>query len=396
MQGKGWRQGRAAVTATALGVAIAAASAGASSAVTVPDLPVQPPEVPPLPTVPELPSAPAPTVPEVTTPEAPSVPRLSPQSSPRSDSGPAPSGSAPAPSAGGGVTGGSAAGGGSAGAPANTPGAGAAAAARESSPGARIRVRRFRKERRFQRSARRLEPCLFALSGFERRVIVLRAGFGGRRPLGRRRVAHRLGASVSRVRRAERGALRALGTARRTHGCLDGSGTGSGAQVLAAVAAPEENGGAPPLIPSTGSGAVRLASASSSQEPVLASMPGMPGLKAAKPGAGSLPPELSGPQSAELRPAAATSAGPSFGLVLALVALALLAIAASTTVLARHRTGAAAPAEAAPVPPAPIEEPTPAPAEPPPARRLSPLTAIGVAVSAISVAVGLLLSRRRH
>jgi hypothetical protein len=394
MQGEGWRQGRAALTATALGVAIAAASAGVSSAVTVPDLPVQPPEVPTVPTVPELPSAPAPSVPEATTPEAPSVPRLSPQPSPQSDSGSAPSGSAPAPSAGG-VAEGPAAGGGSDGAPAETPGAGATAAGHESSPGARILARRFHKERRFRRSAQGLEPCLFAVSGFEREVIVLRAGFGGRRALGRRRVAHRLGASVSRVSRAERRALRALGTARRTHGCLDGSGAGSGAQVLAAVAAPEEMGGAPPLIPTTGSGAVRLASASSSQEPMLASMSGMPGLKAAKPGAGSLPPELSGPQSAGLRQAAATTGGPSFGLVLALVALALLSIAASTTVLARRRTSAPA-AEAAPAPPPPIEEPAPAPAEPPPARRLRPLTAIGVAVSAISVAGGLLLSRRRH
>jgi hypothetical protein len=201
----------------ALGVAIAATSAGTSGAVTVPGLPVEPPQVPPPPTVPDLPSAPTPSAPQVETPDAPSAPQLRPAPSPSLGGGSAPGGSSSGPSDGSASSSdGPAARGGSQGAPAESVGPGAAGSGPRE--GTRALARRVRRERRFRRSARGLESCLFAVSGFERRVIALRAGFAGRRPLRRSQVARRLGTNISSVRRAERSALRGLGTARRTHG----------------------------------------------------------------------------------------------------------------------------------------------------------------------------------
>jgi hypothetical protein len=336
------RQGRAALAAVVLGVAIAATSASTSGAVTVPALPLETPQVPSTPTVPDLPTAPTLSAPQVGTPDAPSAPRLRP---------------APSPSLGGGAPGGSSSGpsgdqapssdgaapaarGGSQDAPASSVGQGAAGSAPRRST--RALARRVRMEQHFRRSARGLEPCFFTVSGFGRRVIALRAGFAGRQPLGRGRVARQLGASLSSVRRAERSALRTMGTARRTHGCLETSSAGG--QVLAAVAAtPVESGGAPPLIQPTASGAAQLVSAQTSQARIVTAgapgspppgMPGIPGLEAAEPGAGSLPPGLSG-----ARPVSDTSGGPPLGLALALIPLALITMAVSTAVLARRRTG---------------------------------------------------------
>jgi hypothetical protein len=85
-----------------------------------------------------------------------------------------------------------------------------------------------RREAAFRRAVRRLQGCLSGLGGFERRVLVLRTGIGGR-PQSVGAVAHRLHTSVSRVRAAEGAGLTHLRQADRRVGCgTSGGGRPSG------------------------------------------------------------------------------------------------------------------------------------------------------------------------
>lgn len=408
MRGNGRRHGRAAVAAFTLGVVLTATTSGASSALTVPQLPVQPPTVPKLPALPKLPSTPVPSVPDVTAPSAPSTPQLQSTPSLRSGGGggapstgaaPAP-GSAPAAGAAPVTAGGGAV---QTGGPGSGSGARSAATPRER----RARTVKARRERRFQRAARKLEPCLFALAGFDRRVIVLRGGYGGRRPLSSARVARRLHASTRRVRVAERRALRTLRATHRTHGCL-GSST---AITVAAIAAPAESGGAQPLL---ASGSTQLATAAgSSSEPRNGGKGATGDVLDAHASKGS-----PAPRPKRIKQVSEASSGPPLAVALGLLLLVFLAVGAALVLFARRRgtpisepQAAPAPVAAAPPSPAPAQEPPPAAAPEPPAEPRSPdspapapaqrrnvrsRTAIGLAASMASVAAGYLVRRRRR
>jgi hypothetical protein len=78
---------------------------------------------------------------------------------------------------------------------------------------------RRRDNRRLQRAVRNLQGCLANVTGLDRRVLVLRAGVGGRPAASRESVARRLGVSQRRVVRAERSGLRSLRGAARSGGC---------------------------------------------------------------------------------------------------------------------------------------------------------------------------------
>ena len=65
---------------------------------------------------------------------------------------------------------------------------------------ARWRSESARRERRLRRTVTRLRACLDGLPTLERRVLVLRAGLGPRRPRPRARVARVLDLSTARVR----------------------------------------------------------------------------------------------------------------------------------------------------------------------------------------------------
>ena len=95
---------------------------------------------------------------------------------------------------------------------------------------------RARRERRLRRVVARLSGCLDAVAAVERRVLVLRAGAGTRRPLTRQAVAARLDASVRQVARTERRGVRHLRAAARSGAC--------GGVAPAAAAATAGDGGA--------------------------------------------------------------------------------------------------------------------------------------------------------
>jgi uncharacterized membrane protein YgcG len=106
------------------------------------------------------------------------------------------------------------------------------------------------RETRLRNRARELRGCLDALPGFDRKVIVLRAGIGTD-ARSRRAVAERLGVSVDRVRRAERSGLRGLREADSDFGCASGgasSGPG-GANGTGGVGLAIASGGAAPTPP---------------------------------------------------------------------------------------------------------------------------------------------------
>jgi hypothetical protein len=67
-----------------------------------------------------------------------------------------------------------------------------------------------RRDRRLRRVVAELGGCLHTLGDLQRRVLVLRAGFGAARPHSRRAVAGRLDTSIRRIARAERRGLREL------------------------------------------------------------------------------------------------------------------------------------------------------------------------------------------
>jgi hypothetical protein len=431
VQGRGRGRISAALAATIAGLAM---TTGAASALPLPKLPVDPPSVPPLPKLPQLPKAPSlPSAPGAPAPETPSLPRLAPP--PALGGGGGAGGSAPVGGTGSPVAG-STGQGGSGAATSNrsaSAGAGATRSRAASTRQSRARSRRARRELRLRRSLRHLEPCLFAVSGFVRRVIVLRAGLGGRRPLSRAGVARRLDTSVGRVRGAERRGLRSMRGAKRSHGCL---ANGSASTVIVTTA-PAEAAGVPALVRTDEAGTAELAAASGSEGS---------GKRDAKadgelPSGGVLGQSGSSnapPPRASVRPTAATadSGIPAVALALGLAALALIAVAGSTIVLSRRRHDepvAAGPqwSTAATSPPpwmAQPEEPRPAESPPPwmaslraarageraqrpplervaaaagphgarPAQRkngAAARTAVGVAASVVA---GLLLRRRRR
>jgi hypothetical protein len=203
------------------------------------------PEVPHVPAVPQLPSVPA--VPSPQVPAAPAPPALP------SPNVPPTGGGAGKLTGRGGVTGG-----GSVGDAASVAGGGLvdAVAAGESGAGqGRQGTGPPARERRLRREVRRLSPCLDALSSLERRVLVLRAGLGGRRALSRGATARRLGISVRRAVAAERRGLGRLTRANRATGC--------------------GRGGAPPSF--SGSVAVAVAVADA---PIVAQVLGVAGVRA--------------------------------------------------------------------------------------------------------------------
>jgi hypothetical protein len=85
------------------------------------------------------------------------------------------------------------------------------------------RQRRAR-ERVFRRKIRRLAPCFYALSGFESRVLALRAGLDGSRPQSRGYVARRLEVSRRTVHRTESRGLRKLRRTNSSDRCAFASG----------------------------------------------------------------------------------------------------------------------------------------------------------------------------
>jgi hypothetical protein len=231
------------------------------TAVPVPKVPVPVPDVPKLPTpsVPDVPKVPVPSVPKIPKPSvpklpAPDLPNLpAPVGRGGSGSGSSGGGSAPATNGGrssggatnGGATnggGGSSGGGGAtsaaggSGAPAGESGQAGSAAAPNSGPAraakrrarrARARTaaaptpreRRVRRERRLRRAVVQLAGCLGEVAAGERRVLVLRAGAGDRRPLSRQTVAERLDTNVRTVARTERRGVRHLRAAARGGAC---------------------------------------------------------------------------------------------------------------------------------------------------------------------------------
>ena len=247
------------------------------TAVPVPKVPVPVPDVPkvPVPSVPDVPKVPVPSVPKLPTPSvpklpAPDLPKLpAPGSGNGSGSGSSGGGSAPATSGGrssGGATNGGGGGGGAtsgtsgSGAPAGASGQAGSAAAPNSGPAraakrrarrARARTaaaptpreRRVRRERRLRRAVVQLAGCLGEVAAGERRVLVLRAGAGDRRPLSRQAVAERLDTNVRTVARTERRGVRHLRAAARGGACgglEPGAGTaiaGDGGEVGAAGSA---------------------------------------------------------------------------------------------------------------------------------------------------------------
>lgn len=210
----------------------------------------------PSPTVPTVtaPSAPAPRpvpVPSATVPSAPSVrPPTPTPTAPTVATPPGATGLAPStPSAPAGPAGGSARGGAPSAATSAAAAAGApAGAVRTGEPPDRVLERLLpasarRKHRRgvstrvLRREVRRLRGCLPLLSRFERRVLTLRAGLDGRRPLATARVARRLRAKRQRVIDAEHLGLAKLRAADSVDACGALGAAGAPAGTISAAAA---------------------------------------------------------------------------------------------------------------------------------------------------------------
>lgn len=176
-----------------------------------PSLPA-PPSPPPVPSVPDAPSLPVGGSGSETGAAATPVPNPTPSQAPASPPSAAPVGSsasvqaaAPAPAASGSGSGWS------------TAGRGSPYAGDRSN---RLTARRRRAhERRLRRTVARLAGCLYGVSPFDRRVLVLRAGPGRVRALSRLAVARRLDVKPRRVRRSERRGLRRLRGTSRFLGC---------------------------------------------------------------------------------------------------------------------------------------------------------------------------------
>jgi hypothetical protein len=242
------RQQRAGTVAVGVGTVVSVLLAGVTAPVPAADLPSVEVDAPSLPNVPSLSSPPqlpsAPGSPSL--PDVPAAPRLEPPSSlPKAPDVQIPSGQGPAegkaqngPAGGNGVAGSVASPGSSGTATrsgASTRAGGATAVRRA---GARP-VHRSRSFPKLRRRVARLQGCFYAISAFERRVLLMRTGLGGRRALSGGEVAARLGVSKRRVRHTEGHALRRLGAANHTDGCgRVGSGgeVETGARIVVAAA----------------------------------------------------------------------------------------------------------------------------------------------------------------
>lgn len=205
--------------------------------------PVLPVESPPV-SLPELPPAPtpAPSVPQLEAPaelEAPAQlepvpdpqsPALSEAAEPESATA-SPPPSVPSPPDGGGVAqtpsrpeNGSA----SPSSPARSPSAGLPVGPGRDRAGSRHRLDA---DRKLRATVEELSGCLYAIPLFERGVLRLRTGLGGKKGLSRAQVARRLNASRAGVRRAERRGVRGLRRAARTGGCGSSSAGSAGSSV---------------------------------------------------------------------------------------------------------------------------------------------------------------------
>ena len=207
------RRGFGVVTVAAACVAAVTTPATAQTPA-LPNLPSapKPPALPQLPQVQpppvHLPAAPAPAVPQVPSPGVPSpgvslppVPGVTGGGSTGSQSVPGTPGALPGQGGTGYAPGG-------------------AGAQDDSGPAARRRgAERRGVNRRLRRSVRSLQGCLPAVSGLERRVLVLRAGLGGRPAGSRRAVARQLEVSPRRVARAEARGLKRLRGAAQQSAC---------------------------------------------------------------------------------------------------------------------------------------------------------------------------------
>ncbi|HET8757234.1 MAG TPA: hypothetical protein VFM58_14540, partial [Solirubrobacteraceae bacterium] len=128
--------------------------------------------------------------------------------------------------------------------------AGSARAARAAT---RTRAERRRDARRLRRKVARLSSCLDDLATDQRRVLILRSGYGSADPHSRRRVARILDVRPRKVRRLERRALREAGQLRRAGACRGSAGAtapiitpggGGGGTDTGAVAVPGGGGDA--------------------------------------------------------------------------------------------------------------------------------------------------------
>lgn len=388
--------------------AFSATAAGEVAGQVVPELPSVPPiqlpslpETPPLkppsqievPSVPQVPdvSVPRPSVPSPSVPDTPVTPR---GTSPAAPSAGATQGATP-----------------TAGAPAATsstssasPARGAAARASRRRAADRRRVAADPRERRFQRSVKSLWACSYAVGGFERRVLVRRAGLGGFAPASAADVASRLNVSVQRVRTAQRSGLRRLRGANRADGCAMSAptgGLGSSAKTLLAVAT------APPLATDAGDAVAKAPERPSANDRVE-----VLGTKRASTGVNA----AAAPR-AKLKLASAGEGPPPWLLVI--LALLALALVAPLLLRRRHESAPEAGAPQAIAPPPPPDpnlwfdmepwaphrpEPPPEPAEPAPppatpdepARRHGAARAAGLAATGLaSLAVGLVMRSRR-
>lgn len=203
------------------------ALASVAGAVTVPTVSVPQPVKPPV----QLPSLPQVQPPKITQPSTPSTGGGGSGGGggngsvvPTPPSGGLPSVPLPNFGGGGGGSGSNPSGGGGSGSPSSGGGASGGSGGGAS-------------EHRLQNSAKELRGCLGSISGFERRVLVMRAGLGAR-ARSRAETARQLGTSSRRVARAERSSVRRLRSAVRNGECATAHTVGASitdAGLLAAV-----------------------------------------------------------------------------------------------------------------------------------------------------------------
>ena len=222
MQGTPPRLGRIFALSVAAACALTVASVGEVAGQVLPKLPalpqiqlpsvpkapaLQPPSQLQLPETPQLPSVPPPPV-QAPTPSLPG-PRSTPD---------VPAGGAPPASSGGART---SAGGSTPQAPGSRAGASRADDRDTKSRRAAARKRNASssRERRFRRTVKGLWACSYAVSGFERSVLIRRAGLDGYSPVSSVVIAQQLRVSVRRIRRAQRSGVRDLRAANRSDGC---------------------------------------------------------------------------------------------------------------------------------------------------------------------------------
>jgi hypothetical protein len=88
-----------------------------------------------------------------------------------------------------------------------------------------------------RRTVKELWACSYAVSGFERQVLVRRVGLDGYNPGSSAVVARQLQVSVKRIRRAQRSGVRRLRTANRSDGCAMSSPSAAVEQTVGALRA---------------------------------------------------------------------------------------------------------------------------------------------------------------